>query len=85
MDAHDYARLASLLADERSAVGAALARYETHQIGTHWQGRTRHQAGIATNAAIEACHRSLSALAEAETEARRLWRRAIADGHFLGV
>jgi hypothetical protein len=84
MDAHDYARLASLLAYERSAVAAALARYQTHHIGTDWRGHTRNQADAAHDAAINTCRRSLVALDEAEAEARRLWRAALSESHLLG-
>ena len=85
MDAHDWARLASLVAAERSAVSAALARFRTHHIGSEWRGRSRNQANAASDAAMEACHQALAALSEAEDEARRMWRAALADTHYLGV
>jgi hypothetical protein len=85
MDAHDYARLASLVAAERVALHAALARFQTHDIGHDWRGPSRHQAEVSHQAATEACHASLSALDDAEDEARRLWREALACTNPLGV
>ena len=85
MDAHDWARLASLVAAERSAVSTALARFRTQHIGSEWRGPSRNQANAASDAAMEACHRALAALDDAEDDARRRWRAALADTHFLGV
>ena len=85
MDAHDWARLASLVAAERSEVSAALGRFRAHHIGSEWRGRSRNQATAASDAAIETCLRSLAALDDAEGEVRRMWRAALADTHFLGV
>jgi len=85
MNAHDYARLASLLAGERSVVEAALARFRTHHIGSDWRGRSRQQAEAAHQLAMEWCERSLVALDNAESEALRLWRAALADTQPLGV
>ena len=85
MDAHDYARLASLLSAERHAVTAALARFRAHDIGTDWRGRTRHEAHLALESAIDTCIRTLATLDEAESEARRLWREALSQSSLLGI
>jgi hypothetical protein len=84
MDAHDYARLASLVAGERSAVATALARFRTHHLGNDWRGRSRAQAEAAHQSAIEATVRSLGALDDTEREALRLWRAALSATHPLG-
>lgn len=85
MDAHDWARLVSLLAAERSAVSAALERFRTHHIGGQWRGQSRNRANAASEAAMDACYRSLAAIDDAGDEARRMWRAALSDQHFLGV
>jgi hypothetical protein len=85
MDAHDFARLASLVAAERSSVDAALGRFRTHRIGLEWRGRSRHQAEASHHLAVETCVRSLAALDDAEREALRLWRAALAASNPLGV
>ena len=85
MDAHDYARLASLLSAERNAVTTALARFRGHDIGTQWRGRARHEAHLAVEAAIDTCVRTLATLDEAEREALRLWREALTVSSPLGM
>jgi hypothetical protein len=85
MDAHDFARRASLVAAERSVVKAALARFRAHQIGPDWRGRDRNQADSARESATQACTRALAALDDAEREALRLWRAALAATHPLGM
>lgn len=85
MDAHDYARLASLVSAERSVVNAALARFRGFDIGTDWRGRSRAVAEAAKDDAIAAATHSLRELDNAEAEALRLWRAALAATHPLGV
>jgi len=85
MDAHDFARLAALVAAERSTVDAALGRFRLHHIGLDWRGRSKHQAEAAHHLAVETCARSLAALDDAEREALRLWRAALATSNPLGV
>ncbi len=85
MDAHDYARLASLLSAERSVVNAALARFRGFDIGPDWRGRSRSQAEAAKDDAIAAATHSLRELDNAEADALRLWRAALAATHPLGV
>jgi hypothetical protein len=85
MDAHDFARLAALIAAERSTVDAALVGFRAHRIGLDWRGRSRHQAEFAHHLAVETCVRSLAVLDDAEREALRLWRAALATNNPLGV
>jgi hypothetical protein len=85
MDAHDFARLASLVVQERQTVNAALARFQTHTIGLGWRGLSRQQAESSRELAIEVAILSLAALDEAEQEAIRLWRAALVSAHPLGV
>lgn len=85
MDAHDFARLASLVATERAAVHAALARFQTYHIGSDWRGRSRQHAEAAYENAVDACAKSLTALDDAEREALRLWREALAATNPLGL
>ena len=84
MDAHEYARLASLVSAERSRVAEALVRFRAHQLGSDWRGHSRRQAEAAHQAAVETCQRSLAALDDAEGEALRLWRVALVASHPLG-
>ncbi len=85
MDGQDFARLAAVVGQERSTVTTAVALFATHHIGSDWRGNTRQQAELAREGAIEACSRALSALDDAQREALRLWREALAAPHLLGV
>jgi hypothetical protein len=85
MDAHDYARVASLVAAERQVVGAALARFRTHNISPDWRGHSSFQANAASDAASDTCQRSLVALDDAEWQARLMWRAALTATHPLGL
>jgi hypothetical protein len=85
MDAHNYARLASLLSAERQVVATALARFRTHDIGTDWRGRTRHEAHLAVELAVDTCTNTLATLDDAEREALRLWREALTASSPLGM
>ena len=85
MDAQDFARLASLVAGERSTVAYALARFRSHHIGDGWLGLSRKQAEVSYDEAIRTIMSALDALDDAEREARHLWREALATTHLLGV
>jgi hypothetical protein len=84
MEAHDLARLATLVAAERSAIATALVRFRTHHLGSNWRGRSRSQAEAAHQVAIDTCHMALAALDDAEQEALRMWRAALAATNPLG-
>ena len=85
MDAHDWVRLASLVAAERSALTATLTRFRTHHTGGEWRGQSRNQADAASNAAVDSCYMAVAALNDVEDEARRMWRAALSGTHLLGV
>jgi hypothetical protein len=85
MDAHDFARLASQVSQERTVINTALAVFRSHHVGSDWRGLSRQQAELAREAAVEACARSLAALDDAEREALRLWREALRATSLLGV